>query len=178
MRCRRCKSGNSYKANYCLKCGKEFNQGDKDLAVNTGIVALIKKVRESYDDITLSTITGSWQFRLISIIIVLSIGIFGIIQNGIHLKVQKSDNYTYQYNDKDKEYYLYTKSDETKLNLYSLGEKEEIKVEYYDGSNKLINENTYDNIEDVVLLSAKNSNYYLLKYKKDTLKIYIYKLED
>lgn len=175
MKCKRCKKRNSYKANYCFNCGREFRKLEKEDAINTGFVAFIKCVREGYDTITLSHITGTWQFRLISILVVLAIGIWGIVQNGTHLKILKSDNYSFQYNDVLKEYYVYTKEDETKLNLYSIGSKDSITVSLFNNS-ELLSKKEFADFSNIVLPSVNDDNYYLLNYKNDVLKVYVYKI--
>lgn len=177
MKCKRCKKRNSYKANYCFRCGREFRKLEKEEAINTGFVAFLKKVREGYDTITLSHITGTWQFRLISILIVLAIGIWGIVQNGTHLKILKSDNYSFQYNDIEDEYYIYTKEDTTKLNIYSMGSKDNIKVRYFN-NDELLFEEEFTDFADLVLSSSYNDDFYIIDYKKDSLKVYIYKIDN
>lgn len=174
MKCKRCKHNNSYKANYCFKCGREFRKLEKEMAINTGFVAFLKKVRDGYDTITLSHIIGTWQFRLISILIVLAIGIIGIVQNGVHLKILKNDDYSFQYNDVNNEYYVYTNEDEVKLNLYSIGNKQNMTVSYFN-DDEVISRNIFDDFSNVVLSSQNSNNYYILDYKNDSLKIYIYK---
>lgn len=177
MKCKRCKHNNSYKANYCFKCGREFRKLEKDDAINTGFVAFLKRVREEYDTITLSHIMGTWQFKIISILVVLAIGIFGMVKNGMHLKILKSDNYFFQYNDVSDEYYVYTSDDETKLSLYSIGNNQSIKVSYFN-NDELLSENVFDNFSNIILSSQSSDNYYILDYKNESLKVYIYKTND
>lgn len=177
MKCKRCKQRNSYKANYCFRCGREFRKLEKEDAINTGFVAFLKSVREGYDAITLSHITSTWQFRIISILVVLAIGIFGIVKNGMNLKLLKSDNYSFQYNDIEDEYYVYTEEDTTKLNLYSIGSRDIIKVRHFN-NDELLSEEEFTDFSDLILSSSYNDDFYLIDYKEDSLKIYIYKIDD
>lgn len=108
-------------------------------------------------------------------LVVLSIVIIGIIQNGVHLKILKSDDYSFQYNDVNNEYYVYTNEDEVKLNLYSIGNKQNMTVSYFN-ADEVISRNIFDDFFNVVLSSQNSNNYYILDYKNDSLKIYIYKM--
>ena len=175
MKCIKCKSKNPYQANYCYKCGNHFTEEEKTKATNEGITGLLKKERRLYDALTLSTITSNIYFRIASILLVLGVGIYGIITNGYQLKITDSSNYTYQYNKNLDEYYLYTKDIETKVNLYTLEDTEEMTVEYYDESNKLINSNTYPVSNITLNANSFSNNYYILKMNNESIKVYVYK---
>lgn len=176
MKCLKCKCKNSYKANYCYQCGHKFTDEEKKKSSNNKLVKFLKFIRNIYDRLNLDNITGNIYFRIFSVVIVLLIGLFGIITNGSHLRIEKSSDYTYQYNKKDDEYYLYTDNDTTKLNLYALGEDSSIKISYYDEEANIINENSYTDYNDIILnANTFSNNYYVLSHKKDKLKLYIYK---
>lgn len=176
MKCFKCHHKNSYKANYCYYCGKKFTEKEKEKSSNSKVVKILKSLRNFYDRISLSNITGNIYFRIVSIVIVLLIGVVGILSNGIHLQIKKSNDYTYQYNKKDDEYYLYTDNDTTKLNLYTLGKNSTIKVNYYDDKNNLITETKYEDYNKITLnANSYSNNYYIITHKKDKLKLYIYK---
>ncbi|MCI8778885.1 MAG: hypothetical protein HFI87_07035 [Bacilli bacterium] len=87
----------------------------------------------------------------------------------------KSDDYSFQYNDVNNEYYVYTNEDEVKLNLYSIGNKQNMTVSYFN-ADEVISRNIFDDFFNVVLSSQNSNNYYILDYKNDSLKIYIYKM--
>lgn len=175
MKCIKCKYKNPYQANYCYKCGNKFTEEERKKASNEGITGLLKTGRKLYDALTLSTITSNIYFRIISVLIVLGIGIYGIIIHGYKLKIEESDSYTYQYNKKLDEYYLYTKDNETKVNLYSLGNNDKMTVEYYGEDDRLISRCDY--LPEDIILNANSfsDNYYVLKTNNDNIKIYVYK---
>jgi len=176
MKCLKCRHENSYKANYCYHCGKKFTDKQKEDSSNTKFVKILKFLRDSYDKLSLSNITGNIYFRIFSVVVVIAIGIGGVITNGVHLQIKKSNDYTYQYNKKDDEYYLYTDNDTTKLNLYALGNNSTIKVSHYDDKNNLIEENNYEDYNKITLnANSFSNNYYILTHKKDKIKLYIYK---
>lgn len=175
MKCIKCKNKNPYQANYCYKCGNSFTEEERIKASNEGITGFLKKGRKLYDSLTLSTITSNIYFRIISIILVLAVGIYGIIVNGYHLKITDSSSYNYQYNKKLNEYYLYTKNDETKVNLYTLSSSDEIVVDYYTPSDDLISSTTHPVADAILRANFISDNYYILKINNDSIKVYIYK---
>jgi len=177
MKCLNCSYKNSYKSKYCYNCGKYFSKEERIKESDKGIVKFLRKTRKIYDTLTLSTITGNKYFRIFSILFIILFGLGGIIINGIHLKIMESDNYTYQYNKIEKEYYIYTKENETLLNLYSLGAQEKIELNYYNEENELLTQNTFDNFNNVkIKTNSISNNYYIINYKNDTLKLYVYKI--
>lgn len=150
MKCRKCGNKNAYQANYCYTCGNKFTKEDQEKASNEGITGVLKKSKKWYDTLTLSVITSKLWFRILSILGILFISFIGIYLNGTHLKIVESEDYSYQYNEKLKEYYLYTKDSSTKLNLYAVGKKDSLIVEYYSENGNLI-----------VSREEKNRRYYL-----------------
>ncbi len=176
MKCQKCKYKNSYKAKYCYSCGYSFSKKEREDAKNNGIIKVLKKIKKMKDTISLSFITSKTSYQICSIVLLLLIALAGILIDGIHLKLMESENYTYQYNKKDEEYYVYTKENETKLNLYAFGSEANIEVSYYDELGNILEKNTYDSLENIVLnANATKNNYYRLNYKNDSLKLYVYK---
>lgn len=176
MKCPKCQYKNSYKASYCYQCGYQYTKEEKEKEANSKLVKFLKSARNIYDSWNLNNITDNIYFRLLSLALILIISLSGIITNGLHLRIEKSDNYTYQYNKKDNEYYLYTNSDTTKLNLYTIGEVSQINVSYFDEEGNIINENNYSNYNDITLnTNTFTNNYYIITCKKDKLKLYVYK---
>lgn len=175
MICRKCSYKNPTQSFYCYQCGTMFTKQEKDLARNSGFVGFLKKSRDVYDTLTLSKITSNKYFRILSIFVVLGIGIWGLWGQGSHFKIVESDSYSYQYNEKLDEYYLYTKDNETKINLYKLGETNTLDVSYYDENNDLISDDTYL-LEDIVLqANILKDCYYVLSSGQESIKIYVYK---
>lgn len=175
MKCRKCNKKNAYQAHYCFYCGNAFTKEEKEQASKEGLVGGLKKLKMYYDTLHLSFITSKLWFKVLTIVAILFVAFLGIYLNGTHLKIVKSDAYNYQYNEKLKEYYLYTKESSSKINLYAVGLKDNLTVEYYnENGNLIVSENL--KIEDITLKSnTYNNNYYILKNGKDSIKIYVYK---
>ena len=114
-----------------------------------------------------------------SILIVLVIGIYFIASNGLHLKIQESNDYKVQFN-KSQQEYLFVNDDEAKLNLYVPNRAQDgIKVQQFDKDNKMIEETTYK-FEDEITLKSNNENYYYIEVQYennnlDRIKLFIYK---
>jgi len=59
-----------------------------------------------------------WKiWKIISILIILYTGLKHVYINGYRLKLEKSDNYTYQYNKKNNEYYVKLKEEDSKIKI-------------------------------------------------------------
>lgn len=183
MKCRKCKTENRACASYCMKCRYEFTKEEQDQAKSKSWEGIVVKILEKKGKImsylNLSFITGKLWFKIASIILILGIGIVSCFQNGIHLKIIKSDNYQINYNKKLKEYYLAVDNEKTELNLYIPYQGQNITVEHLD-LDKKITSNTYKDGANIVLTSNGENDYYLitgkrLDRKKETLKVYIYK---
>lgn len=172
MKCTKCQTKNSYKSNYCYKCGKEFTKEEQEAASNSGLTGILKSLKKVKDILTSDGLKGSKLYKIGSIVIIFLIGLTGIIENGTHLKIEESQAYTYKYNKDSNEYYLFTDEYEAKLNLYALN-VDEITIRYYIG-NILIEESIVEDLNDIKLLSSLENSYYTLSTKKDTIKIHIY----
>lgn len=182
MRCKKCNQQNVNHANYCYFCGGVFSEEERKCAREKSVWYKLVQLKDRYDTITLSKITGSKAFQVGSIIGTILIGGYFIIQNGYQFKLKESDSYTYEYNINEKEYYVYLKNDEAQLNLYAPESVNQFYVRYYSEDNELLSENGYDNIEDVKVEVQNNNprNYYKISYDKsendiNTIKIYTLK---
>ncbi len=174
MKCKKCNHNNVSQANYCFKCGNFFTKEEKDNAVNKSFVTKYNRLKEWYDKLTLSKITGHIVFKIITVLIVLFVGIYSIYKDGIKFKVIDGKGYTYNYNNKLNEYYLYLEQEESNLNLYLPHHVDKFKVNYYDENDKEIESNTYDSLNDIVIKIDNVSNYYKISYDdtKDYIKIF------
>lgn len=182
MRCQKCEYQNVNHANYCYNCGEEFTQEQRDRAREKSVWYKLAKIKDKYETITLSKITGSKAFQIGSIIGTILIGGYFIIQNGYQFQLKESDSYTYEYNTKEKEYYVYLKSDEAHLNLYAPENVKHFYVKYYSEENQILKEEEYQEIGDVKVevQNTNPKNYYKISYDKNensinTIKIYTLK---
>ena len=159
MKCTKCKKNNVSQANYCINCGYQFTEKDK-LNGQKSFPAIIFKIKDIWDKITLSQLKDKWWYRIGSFILVIGFGVFMFIQNGIHLKILKSNDYEISKLKNSNVYYLDSKNSETKLNLYLPHEANSIYVDYYDEFGNEISKNKYDNINDITIIVDNNNNYY------------------
>lgn len=182
MRCKKCNYQNVNHANYCYYCGGMFAKEEQNLAREKSFWYKLAKLKDQYETITLSKITGSKAFQIGTILGTVLIGSYFIILNGYQFQLKESDSYTYEYNTKEKEYYVYLKNNEVQLNLYAPESVNHFYVKYYLEDHSLENETEYEKIDDIkVELQNKNPrNYYTISYDKNensinTIKIYALK---
>ena len=184
MKCRKCKEINVSQANYCYKCKERFTKKEQENARNESIWYKIRKAKDWYDTLTISKITGSIWFQILSIIIVLIIGINFIYEKGSYLKIEDSSSYTYNYNAKEKEYYLYLKENEAKLNIYVPHQVENFTFKYFDEYNNILKEESINDINNIKVTIDNNNpkNYYKISVSdkddaKNTIKFYVFRGE-
>ena len=172
MKCIKCKRKNVSQANYCINCGYKFTEKDKAKNKKT-FPAIIFKIKEIWDIITLSKLKDKWWYRIGSFILVIGLGVFMFIQNGINLKILKSDDYEISRIKNTNNYYLSSKNNETKLNIYLPHEVSNIYVDYYDAQGNEISKNKYNNINDITIIVDNNNNYYSI-YIDDKNRVNLY----
>ena len=179
MKCKKCKKKNVRQAKFCYKCGNKFTKDEINEAMNKGLIVKILKLKDWYDTITLSKITGSIYYKIASILLVLGIGVFFIINNGSKFKIMDNNTYSYKYNSKYKEYYIYPKSDNLNLSLYLPHEVDNIYLKSYNNSNELLNT---EEIKDISNMKIELNNNDIFYYKlslskkennKNTIKFYV-----
>lgn len=180
MKCIKCKVENINKANYCKKCGYQFSEREQKAARKWNLVWFLEQIDNVKSILDLSFITDHIIVKIGTIIVILGIGIYSWVANGIHLKLLASDDYQIQYNTELKEYYLLASEDEVKLNLYIPDRAEKITIRHLDKDNFVIDEEIYENTDKIILYSNGNDDYYTLEteYENDNLdriKLYIYR---
>lgn len=183
MKCIKCKTVNVHNANYCKKCAYHFSEAEQKAAEKWTIVGLFKLLEKVKKVITLDFLTGKTWFKVCSIIIILGVGVYFAFTNGFYLKIEKSDNYTGNYNKELNEHYLYSDKDKTELNLYIPDRTVKLIVKHYDKDDKLLKEENHNVTDNIVLESNSDEDYYILEaqYEKnnfDRLKLFIYQTED
>ena len=186
MKCKKCSCKNINSANFCNNCGNKFTEKEQKKAKRWTLVWLLEGYDKLMSYIDLSFLGDHIKnkalkvlYKLSSVIIVLAIGIYLLIANGINVKVLEGEDYKVQYNSKDEEYYLLSSKEETKLNLYIPNRAKEITVQLFDSDNKMIEENNYETDSEIVLNNNENGNYYIFEVKYgnnnlDKLKVFVY----
>lgn len=184
MKCIKCQTKNINSANYCRKCGNKFLEVEQKSAKKWTLVWYLEGIDKIKSLWKFSFITDHIIYKIITVLIVLGLGIYSIIENGNTLKIKENKNYQIQYNKDLKEYYLIVDTNETELNLYVPHETEEIAVYHSDKNNELIEKNTYNKEEKIILkTNTIEEDFYLVEAKyntknKESLKIYIYKEDE
>ena len=189
MKCSKCSCKNISDAKYCKKCGNEFTEKERKKAKRFSVVNILEKLEDAQNvfNMDFSPFASKTKNKILkfileisSILIVLVIGIYFIASNGLHLKIQESNDYKVQFNKSQQEYYLFVNDDEAKLNLYVPNRAQDgIKVQQFDKDNKMIEETTYK-FEDEITLKSNNENYYYIEVQYennnlDRIKLFIYK---
>lgn len=174
MKCKKCGHNNVTQASFCFKCGNNFTKEEKELAIKKSFITKYNKLKEWYDKLTLSKITSHIVFKIVTVLIVLFIGVYSIYKDGTRLKVIDGEGYSYKYNNKLNEYYLYLDKEESSLNLYLPHYVNTYKVSYYDSNDKELESNNYDSLDDIVIKIDDVSNYYKISYddSNDYVKIF------
>lgn len=177
MICTQCKAVNNYKANYCAKCGYKFTDEEKKEAYSKTLGGKLEKLEEAYSWITLSKITGSLPFKIISLLLVLFIGV--ITFNKSELYINKDDSYTIQYNSADKEYYLLYEEDAKRdISLNIPSKCEYLTIETYDINDDMIDTFNISKEESSLVLDESIFSLNIVAYSKNkvisSLKIRLY----
>ena len=181
MKCIKCKTKNINKANYCKKCGYHFSKKEQEASRKWSFVWFLEKKDKIMSIIDLSIITDNIFFKIASIVLILGVGVYSILTNGINLKLLESKDYKIQYNTSLSEYYLLVNQEQTNLNLYIPNRTEKLIIKHLNG-NELIEEKEY-NGEEIVLDSNTYDEYYLIEATYDNnnldrIKLYVYYEED
>ena len=177
MKCVKCKTKNIIKASFCKKCGYKFSDLEKKTARKKTLIGKIEFLEKLYNKFSLKFITDHILFKILTLLIVLIIGIYFWVKNGLDLKLLNSDYYEVQYNINLNEYYLITEKNETPLNLYIPNRIEDINIIHYDKANNVIEQIEYNKKEDIIL-EAYSEDYYVLEAlykndKKQKIKIFV-----
>lgn len=185
MKCIKCLTKNIDQANYCKKCGYEFNDKEREIASRWTPVWVLKKI-ESFSSFLkegfkpFKFITDTRTFKILSLLAVLGLGIYSMFQNGRDFSILSSADYTIEHNGSEQEYYLIVKEKETNLNMYVPNYIDEIVLKHYDEKDNILNEETYENKENFKIV-ADLDDYYVLSVKfgdkTDDYKLLVYMQE-
>lgn len=179
MKCKKCNKNNVIQANYCTYCGNKFTKKEKEYYKEKGLLVRLIKIKDWYDTITLSKLTGSIYWKVGTILIVLLVGLYYLFLNGNQFKIIDSNDYTFEYNSKLKEYYVYTETEETNLLLYLPHQEDKIYINTYSYNDEKIGTKSLSTKEKMILTpSTKESYYYNISLKKEeksknTIKVFV-----
>lgn len=170
MKCIKCLTKNINQANYCKKCGYKFSDKEREAASRWTLVWCIKKAEKikeicSGNFNAFGFITDTIAYKVISLLVVLAIGIYFAVANGLDVKIKESDNYKLQFNKEANEYYILVKEMTTLLDVYLPNDVENLTLTNYDYKDNVIIENVY-NPNDEIVLKADSRDYYVLKAKQ------------
>ncbi len=179
MKCIDCKTKNINDANYCINCCHNFTEKEKKDAHNKTFIGILEKIEKGYNICSLKVITDHIIFKIVSILIILGIGIYSVINNGSELKIEKNPNYEISYNEELKEYYLKVQEQETTLDFYLPNKVNKIIIKHWSKDNKLLEENEYSKQDEIKLSTNINEDYYTVEASysdtnSDRIKIYLY----
>lgn len=182
LKCPECKKRNVSQANYCRRCKHRFTPKEKEAMRLNGFWSMINWVKNTWDNSLPGKLMDSFVVKLIIVIIPLVGGVWFFMQNGSALKIEESEEYTRQYNVETDDYYLLLSQEKSKLNLYLPHEIEHFYVKYYSEGGELLEENSYDDLDDVeVTVNNRNEhNYYVIgiteeERPEDRVKVYVYR---
>lgn len=178
MKCRKCGYRNVSQADYCFKCGNKFKEEEKKFALEHSFISKISKLKEKYDRLTFSKITGSIPFKIGLILFTLVIGIYGVYSKGVTVRLEDGDSYTYEYNRIKDEYYLYVDDVESNVNLYLPHEVSTFYVKQYDKEDNVLQEYSVHSIDEVIVKINDVGEYYKISIdsqmsKTGTVKIFV-----
>lgn len=172
MICKKCHKENILDAKYCIKCGNEFSKKERNKARRFTIVGLLETMDSIENIKSISIITKNKIFRIVVLLIVLSIGIINIISNGYNMKLNKNDNYSIMHY-KDM-YYIIVDKEKTAVDLYIPNRIEYLQVELVDGKTSTESKKIEKN-EPIELSSNDEKSYYIINgisnNSKDSIKV-------
>ena len=185
MKCQLCGHKNVKKANYCEQCGTLFTKEEKEKALTNGIDGFLRKLHTYYETLTFHFITDRLWFKILSLVLLIGFCLWIYYGKSDTLKIEDSDVYSFQYNTKEKEYYLYIPEEyfaqyngKVPLNLYVPKGYETLYVGLFNENNELLMKEEKSKTSEIILETNKNENGYYAISLNDSLdnplKVYIY----
>ena len=77
MKCSHCSKDNLLAARYCCACGKPFTEAERKAAYDQTVYGKIDMARKVKDAATLSIITDSIWFRVLTLVLIIAVGAYG-----------------------------------------------------------------------------------------------------
>lgn len=180
LKCIKCKTDNIRAANFCSNCGNKFIEKEKEVVKKWGIVWILEKIDQLKSAWNFGFITDHIAFKIGSIILVLGIGVYFWLTNGINLKLQESKEYNIQYNKKASEYYLLTEKEQTELNVYVPNRTKKLSIKHIGQDGVELDKKVYQQNDKIILNNNGENDYYLIeaeygKNNQDKIKLYIFR---
>ena len=157
MICSKCKEKNIYKANYCKKCGYVFSEEEKEKAYGDTIFGAFDRLENFYLTFSLNKILGASWFKAITLIAVISFGIYSYMNNN-QFRILENENYEIQYNTNTNEYYIISEMNEIDVDFYIPKQLNQIIVNQIKG-NEIIQKVTYSLEVEIILINDSDISY-------------------
>lgn len=182
MICPNCSRDNISSANFCRYCGHSFSEDDRQAAYESSVYGKLDKAKKAKDIVTLSVITDSLWFRILTIALILALGIW-LRTSGVHgFRLESSDDYEIQYLEETDTYYLIAEEDTVPLRLIVPYGTKSLKVKELDEEEDVVSSDSFD-LDEGVTLAVSGENHYKLstsngKKTTGTLLLYLYRTDD
>jgi len=182
MICSKCSEDNLLLARYCGNCGHPFSEAERKKAYDKTVYGKVDAVRKAKDVATLSVITDSLWFKILTIVLILALGIWLRASGAHRFRLESSDLYEIRYLEETDTYYLIAKQDEILLRLAAPGGTKELTVEELDEAGEVVSAATCS-VEEGVTLSVSGQNHYRLsisdgKKTTGTITLYLYSTDN
>ncbi len=183
MLCKKCGKESIKRAVYCKYCGHKFTKKEKEMASEDKLESFVSKV-QGFKDKTIYKIFSSIYFKVISVLLILTLIACFSLFNRDEFGILESNQYEVKYNQELNEYYLYLDRDSyvmydnLLLNIYVPKNVSKFNVDYFSSDGKLIKRVSVSDTEDLYLEVNKSDNSYYVIYADEdyygSLKVYVY----
>ena len=174
MICNQCGKDNITRAKYCIGCGAEFPEEQREQAYNKTVFGKIEKLEKLKGFVTLEAVTGHPVFRVAVLVLILVAGILLGRPHGNYLTILESEAYQVQQETQSGEYYVLTESDSLVLELYFPRKVEAVTVRQYRGE-ALVSEQDFS-ADEAIQVEKSHERRYVVQadYGEDTESIILY----
>ena len=118
MLCNNCSAKLSYGEKYCNKCGEAISKEVYEEEYNDSVWAKLDKAQDVYDSLFLKKVTGSFVFKVISLVVVLGYFFFTMYGNLTGIRLKENTEYEIEYNKQYDEYYINLNTDNANLEMF------------------------------------------------------------
>lgn len=179
MKCSYCSKDNLLAARYCCACGKPFTEAERKAAYDQTVYGKIDMARKVKDAATLSIITDSIWFRVLTLVLIIAVGIWLRLSGVNALRLESGDGYRLEYLKETDTYYVIAEGDAADLRLIVPNRTTGLVTEELDAQGALISRQELGT-DEAVSLSVSGANHYMLRAcrgEKETgaLTVYVYR---